>query len=174
MFRISFLITGPKRVGKSFLCLQILKYLRELPVSVGGVITTQQKNKKWFYLVKEQQKISFEIENEEEEFVPIGDYKIHKKNLNRVILAIQKEITSDYLFIDEIGELELQKKGYYPVLNDIFNREGINIIVVNQKKVSEFFIQYPRVQTYELITMEYCWIYPHYNVIKNQIDLFRT
>lgn len=79
MFRISFLITGPKRVGKSFLCLQILKYLRELPVSVGGVITTQQKNKKWFYLVKEQQKISFEIENEEEEFVPIGDYKIHKK-----------------------------------------------------------------------------------------------
>lgn len=91
-----------------------------------------------------------------------------------MILAIQKEITSDYLFIDEIGELELQKKGYYPVLNDIFNREGINIIVVNQKKVSEFFIQYPRVQTYELINIEYCWIYPHYNVIKNQIDLFRT
>jgi nucleoside-triphosphatase THEP1 len=168
--RISFIITGPKRVGKSFLCWQILKYLRELPVSAGGVITLQNK-KKWFYLVLEKQKISFEIDTDDEEFIPIGSYKVHKKNLDRVILAIQTGITCDYLFVDEIGGLELQKKGYYPVLNDVFNREMNNIIVVNQKKISEFFKQYPKAQTYEVINIEHCWIYPYYNVIKNQIDL---
>ncbi|MFX1283642.1 MAG: nucleoside-triphosphatase [Promethearchaeota archaeon] len=148
----SFIITGPKDAGKSTLCWQVLEYLNQLPVSKGGVITLQN-DKKWFYLIAERAKISFEA-NESDEFIPIGHFRIHKANLKRTITSIQTSLGTDYLFIDEIGPLELQGSGYFPVLKAVLSREHGNILVVREMILTEFLTQFPQTKNYRIVAVQ--------------------
>lgn len=148
----SFLITGSREAGKSTLCWDILEFLKQHPVSIGGVITLQN-DKKWFYLISTDVKIPFEA-NEKEEFIPIGQFRVHKTNLDQTIRSIQSSMDRDYLFIDEIGLLELQGRGYYPVLDEAISREYGNILVVKETILDDFFGLYPKTKTYKMIKVE--------------------
>ncbi|MFX1506872.1 MAG: nucleoside-triphosphatase [Promethearchaeota archaeon] len=145
----SFIITGQIKSGKSTLCWQLLEYLNKTDVTTSGVITIQN-DKKWFYLIAEKVKITFEaIDNVD--FIPIGQFRIHKDNLNQTISSIRAGITSDYLFVDEIGQLELQGSGYYPILNAVFSRDQGNILVVRESLLDDFLSQFPQTKTYKII-----------------------
>ena len=148
----SFIITGPIEAGKSTLCWQVLEYLNQTNITTGGVITLQN-NKKWFYLIAEKVKISFEADDRVE-FIPIGRFRIHKNNLKQTISSIRAVIQSDYLFIDEIGQLELQGSGYYPILDAVFSREQGNILVVRENLLDEFFSQFPQTKAYKIIQVK--------------------
>lgn len=148
----SFIITGTKEAGKSTLCWQVLDYLKEQSVSIGGVITLQ-KDKKWFYLIAERSKLPFEAD-ETDEFIPIGHFRVHKVNLEHVISSIQASLDSDYLFIDEIGLLELQGSGYFPVLNSVLSREHGNILVVREMILGEFLARFPQAKAYKIIQVK--------------------
>ena len=169
MFVGSFIITGQREAGKSTLCWEILEFLKQHPVSIGGVITLQN-DKKWFYLVSTEVKIPFEA-NETEEFIPIGRFRIHKSNLEKVISSIQSSMDCDYLFIDEIGLLELQKSGYYPVLDEAISREHGNILVVKEAILEDFFRLFPRTKTYKMIKVENRKTASSLNLFKQYISL---
>ncbi len=145
----SFVITGQKQAGKSTLCWQVLEYLNQKHVSTSGVITLQN-DKKWFFLITENVKIPFEA-NEIDDFIPIGQFRIHKNNLKRTINNIQASLDSDYLFVDEIGLLELQGSGYFPILNAVLSREQGNILVVRESLLDDFFSQFPQTKSYKII-----------------------
>jgi nucleoside-triphosphatase THEP1 len=145
----SFVITGQKEAGKSTLCWQVLEYLNQKHVSTSGVITLQN-DKKWFFLITENVKIPFEA-NEIDDFIPIGQFRIHKNNLKRTINNIQASLDSDYLFVDEIGLLELQGSGYFPILNAVLSREQGNILVVRESLLDDFFSQFPQTKRYKII-----------------------
>ena len=164
----SFIIIGRQNAGKSTLCWQVLEYLTKQPVSIGGVITLQN-DKKWFYLIAEDSKIPFEA-NETEEFIPIGRFRIHKANLEHTISSIKANLDSDYLFIDEIGLLELQGSGYFPVLNAVLSREHGNILVVRKMVLNEFFSRFPQTITYKIIQVENRVTSLPLNIIKNHIN----
>ena len=168
MVRYSFIITGPKDAGKSTLCWQVLEYLNQLPVSKGGVITLQN-DKKWFYLIAEDLKIPFEA-NETEEFIPIGRFRIHKANLDYTISSIKTNLNRNYLFIDEIGLLELQGSGYFPVLNAVLSREHGNILVVRKMILKEFLSRFPQTKTYKIVQVENRETSLPLNIIKNHIN----
>ncbi len=168
MARYSFIITGPKDAGKSTLSWQVLEYLDQLPVSKGGVITLQN-DKKWFYLIADKAKIPFEA-NETEEFIPIGHFRVHKANLERTIRSVQASLDTDYLFIDEIGPLELQGSGYFPVLNAVLSREHGNILVVREMILKEFLTRFPQARNYRMIPVENRETISPLNIIKDHIN----
>ena len=164
----SFIITGQINAGKSTLCWQVLEYLNKQPVSIGGVITLQN-DKKWFYLITEDSKIPFEAD-ETEEFIPIGRFRIHKANLENVINSIKANLESDYLFIDEIGLLELQGSGFFPVLNTVLSREQGNILVVRESLLDDFSSQFPQTNTYKIFHVKNRETSSPLNTIKKHIN----
>jgi nucleoside-triphosphatase THEP1 len=164
----SFVITGQKNAGKSTLCWQVLKYLNKTQVSTSGVITLQN-DKKWFYLITEKTKIPFEAE-ETEAFIPIGQFRIHRNNLKRVVNSIQTGLDQDFLFVDEIGLLELRGSGYFPILNAVLTREQGNILVVKESLLDDFFSQYPQAKAYTIIQVKNHEITSPLNIIEKHIN----
>ncbi|MFW9903824.1 MAG: nucleoside-triphosphatase [Candidatus Thorarchaeota archaeon] len=164
----SFIITGQIQAGKSTLCWQLLEYLNQTNVTTGGVITLQN-NKKWFYLIREKVKIAFEA-TENVDFIPIGQFHIPKDNLNQTISSIRAGINADYLFVDEIGQLELQGSGYYPILNEVFSRRQGNILVVRESLLDNFLSQFPQTKTYKIIQVRNHEISIPLNTIKAYIE----
>ena len=149
MKHYSVIITGSIGVGKSTLCWEIYQYLKGYTDSIGGVITLQNE-KKWFYLINENIKISFEA-NETEDFILIGKYKVSKKNFQIVNQSIKNSLGKDYLFLDEIGYLELQFQGYYEILELVIKRSQSNIFVVKEKILKELIKKYPPLKFYDVV-----------------------
>ncbi|MFX0181587.1 MAG: nucleoside-triphosphatase [Candidatus Hodarchaeota archaeon] len=169
MFSDSFIITGPKRAGKSTLCWHLLKYIRKQAVVTAGGVITLQNQKRYFYLISENIKLPFQSLNDEE-LIKIGQYKIHKINLKLAVDSIWKGIKSDILFIDEIGILELQEKGYHPVLETAISRVKSNILVVRESILNEFIKRYPQARDYEVVEVIDQEILTPFNIIKNYIN----
>ena len=138
--RPSFIITGPSNGGKSTLCWEVLQYLKSRVDSIGGVITLQNSTR-WFYLVQSDKRISFKATSGEI-YLSIGNYRISKPNLEQAILHIQNGLKLHYLFIDEIGLLEIEGKGYYPVLKKAFKRNQGNIFVIRESVLDEIIEHY--------------------------------
>lgn len=164
----SFIITGSTEAGKSTLCWQVLKNLNQKQVSTCGVITLQN-DKKWFYLITEKTKIPFEAQ-ETEAFIPIGHFRIHKNNLKRAVNSIQAGLDCDFMFVDEIGLLELQGGGYYPIINSVLKRKHGNILVVRESLLDDFFSQYPQAKAYTIIQVKNREITSPLTLIKNHIN----
>jgi nucleoside-triphosphatase THEP1 len=168
MNKVSILITGHKGAGKSTLCWQVLKYLYIQGIKAAGVITLQN-DKKWFYVISSKLKIPFEA-RENENYIPIGQFRVHKENLEKTISNILSNINCEFLFIDEIGFLELQGEGYYPILDAAISREKNNIFVVKKRILDNFQELYPRTKSYQVISVTNRQITEPYEKIKLLIE----
>ncbi|MFX0087825.1 MAG: nucleoside-triphosphatase [Candidatus Hodarchaeota archaeon] len=168
MNKVSIIITGHKSAGKSTLCWQVLKYLYILGIKAAGVITLQN-DKKWFYIISLKTKIPFEA-GENENFVPIGHFRVHKENLKKVVLNIRSNLGCEFLFIDEIGLLELQGEGYHPILDAAISREKNNIFVVKKRILSDFQDQYPSTKRYHIVDVRNRQITEPFEKIKILIE----
>ncbi|UCE14810.1 MAG: hypothetical protein JSV04_06415 [Candidatus Heimdallarchaeota archaeon] len=168
MSESSFIFTGPREIGKSMLCWKILKYLETHSQECGGVITLQN-SQRWFYLVSTHEKLAFEAKGSEA-FIPIGQYKIHKENLMKVLEGIRKSIDSKFFFLDEIGFLELDNDGYFPVLDSVLSRENNNFLDVREIVLKDFLIKYPEISKYKIIKIRNRDDATYNNIIR-QIDI---
>lgn len=152
MSKSSYIFTGPREVGKSTLCWKILQYLKTYSRKCGGVITLQN-SQRWFYLVSTYEKLPFEAKGSEP-FIPIGQYKIHKENLVKALESIRRSIDSTFFFLDEIGYLELNNDGYYPVLDLVLSRHNNNFLVVKEIILKDFLKKYPEISQYQIIRIQ--------------------
>ncbi len=168
MNKVSIIITGNKSAGKSTLCWQVLKYLYILGIKAAGVITLQN-DKKWFYIISLKAKIPFEAD-ENENFIPIGHFRVHKGNLAIAISGIRSNLDCDFLFIDEIGFLELKGEGYYPILDAAISREKNNIFVVKKRILNDFQELYPSTKSYQIINVRNRQITEPFVKIKKLIE----
>jgi nucleoside-triphosphatase THEP1 len=168
MDNISIIVTGRKGEGKSTFCWQLLKYLYIRGIKAGGIITLQN-GKKSFYLVSQDSKIPFET-NETENFIPIGYFRIHKENMEKAISTIRSDLDCDFLFLDEIGLLELHGKGYHSILDVVISRKKSNILVVKKRILDEFQDLYPRTKSYQIIHIKNRNITPAYEKARKMIE----
>lgn len=168
MDNVSIIVTGRKGEGKSTFCWQLLKYLYIQGIKAGGVITLQN-DKKSFYLVSLDSKIPFEA-NENENFIPIGNFRIHKENMEKAISTIRSDLDCDFLFLDEIGLLELRGKGYYSILDVVISRKKSNVLVVKKKILDEFQDLYPLTKSYQVININNRKITPAYEKARKMIE----
>ncbi len=165
---LTFLITGPRKSGKSTLCLDILNYVRKLNFSAGGVITLQNAER-WFYLIQNEQKVRFEANNDEPS-VKIGKFTISKDHLNRANQSIKDGCDSDFLFIDEIGLLEMNRRGYFPFLDMAVKRAGCNIFVIRESIVNNFIDEFGYSRDNIILRCNFSKNLPHLEQIKRKID----
>jgi nucleoside-triphosphatase THEP1 len=166
--RPSFIITGPRRAGKSTLCMKILQYLRNQHTNVGGVITTQNSSR-WIYLVQDDKKIPFEA-SADEECIQVGKFRIHKENMQQAVNQIVKSQENDYLFIDEIGILEINKGGFYPVLKRAFSRKEGNIFVIRESILEELLDSYKIKFNFQIIRVANRQNEAKFDLISSEID----
>ena len=166
--RPSYFITGPRRVGKSTLCMDILQHLKNNGWDAGGVITTQNSSR-WMYLVHDDKKIRFEAELNEKS-IQVGKFHIHKGNMQQAINQIEISLESEYLFVDEIGILEMNKGGFYPILEKAFSREEGNIFVIRESILENIVDSYVISFDFEIIRLEKSQYKQSLDYIKSEIN----
>jgi nucleoside-triphosphatase THEP1 len=164
----SYLITGPSKAGKSTLGYDILKYIQKQGLSAGGVITLQN-DRRWFYLIQSKLKIPFEAEDDQPS-VNVGKFRISKDNLNQANDHIQNALGLDFLFIDEVGILEMNGGGYFPILESAFSRTQGNIIVVRESIFEEFRTIFNLNFDYEVLRCSFDLNPSHLVQMKRKID----
>ncbi|MHA1933600.1 MAG: nucleoside-triphosphatase [Promethearchaeota archaeon] len=150
--RPSFIITGPRRAGKSTICLDILQYLKNNDKDAGGVITIQNSSR-WMYLVRDDRKIRFEAKSDEE-YIQVGKFRIHKANMQQALTHIESSLEAEFLFIDEIGILELNMGGFYPVLEKAFSRKQGNIFVVRESIVENILDSFDFNNSFQIVRVK--------------------
>lgn len=165
--RPSFIITGPRRAGKSTLCLDILQYLKNNDKDAGGVITIQNSSR-WMYLVHDDRKIRFEAKKGEE-YLQVGKFRIHKVNMQQAMTHIERSLETEYLFIDEIGILELNMGGFYPVLEKAFLRKQGNIFVVRESLVEDILDSYDFNHNFQIIRVKKSQYKKSLDFVKSEI-----
>ena len=166
--RPSFIITGPRRAGKSTLCMQILQYLKNHRKDAGGVITTQNSSK-WIYLVQANRKIRFEARIDEE-CIQVGKFRVHKENMKQAVDHIMKSLENEYLFIDEIGILEMNKGGFYPALEKAFSRREGNMFTVRESILEEILDSYNVSIDFQIIRVANRLNKASFDLITSKID----
>ena len=165
--RPSFIITGSTRAWKSTLCVDILQYLKNNDKDAGGVITIQNASR-WMYLVQDDRKIRFEA-NIDEEYLQVGKFRVHKANMQQAIIQIERSLETEYLFIDEIGILEMNKGGFYPVLEKAFSREQGNIFVVRELLVDDILDSYDFNHNFQIIHVKKSQYKKSLDFIKSEV-----
>ncbi|MHA1206720.1 MAG: nucleoside-triphosphatase [Candidatus Hodarchaeales archaeon] len=168
--RPSFIITGPRRAGKSTLCMQILQYLRNHRKDAGGVITTQNSSR-WIYLVQADRKIRFEARIDEE-CIKVGKFRVHKENMQQAVNDIIKSLENEYLFIDEIGILEMNKGGFYPALEKAFSRREGNMFVIRESILEEILDSYEVRFDFHIIRVANRQNKASFDLITSEIDKY--
>ncbi|MHA1976745.1 MAG: nucleoside-triphosphatase [Candidatus Hodarchaeales archaeon] len=164
----SYLITGSRKSGKSTLCLDILHHIQRYSISVGGVITIQDLER-WFYLIQSDKKVLFEAK-EHESAVTIGKYRISERNLQLAIQHIRGGQDSKFLFIDEIGILEMDGRGYFPVLEIALTRSQGNIIVIRESIFDDFINKFDLKFDFVVLRCEFGKNQPLLSQVRRKID----
>jgi len=168
--RPSFIITGPRRAGKSTLCMQILQYLRNHRKDAGGVITTQNSSR-WIYLVQDDRKIRFEARIDEE-YIQVGKFRVHRENMLQAVNHIIKSLENEFLFIDEIGILEMNKGGFYIGLEKAFLRGEGNMFVVRESILEEILDSYTVNFDFQIIHVANRQNKASFDLITSEIDKY--
>ncbi len=150
--------------------MQILQYLRNHRKGAGGVITTQNSSR-WIYLVQTDRKIRFEAKVDEE-CIKVGKFRVHKENMQQAVNDIMKSLENEYLFIDEIGILEMNKGGFYPSLERAFSRREGNIFVVRESILEEILDSYKMSFDFQIIRAANRQNKASFELITSEIDKY--
>ncbi|NCB01082.1 MAG: hypothetical protein EOM67_02815 [Spirochaetia bacterium] len=138
------IISGDKNSGKTRLMYAICSLLDFDGYSIGGMIQvpTLPGHFKTTYTLSDQLTGHSEIilnDKEKEGCTPYKNFYIDNSAFlwanEQIIQAMEK---SDYLLFDEVGMLELQKKGFYPsLIKALKGYKGIIMMAVRDTYVEE-------------------------------------
>lgn len=111
---------------------------------VYGILTPVISGKRVFMNVQTKEQFPMEATGDEET-LNVGRFIFSKNGFDKAIQIIGDVInTEGWLIIDEIGPLELERKGFYTIVNEILRlRKNKTILVVREgmvKKVKDHFM----------------------------------
>jgi len=137
---MNIIITGNGDVGKSSLCDVLFKSLSVKGFKCGGIITLRDKEKNLFvHDLKTGKKIQLASVNNTFNGPSVGRYFFNNAGIDFGNKAIKRGIKEPILFVDEIGYLELDKKGFYKIIE--FLNKGIiqnSLMVVRSRLLDQF------------------------------------
>ncbi len=118
-----YLLTGDRQSGKTT---NLFNWIKNQKKSISGVLSPIENSKRCFYSISKDKDFPFSvIDNtfKDDEVLKIGKYVFYKKAFNMAVDEIEEgiKLNSDYIIIDEIGPLELQKKGFYNITKKCIN-----------------------------------------------------
>lgn len=132
---MNIIITGKVRIGKTTVCEKVVAIAKRLGYSCGGILTPKSK----------EGIIIADVQTGETELLAsliniyegphIGRYFFNPEGINFGIKAIDRGISSDILFVDEVGYLELKGKGFIKIRELIRAEKVKNSILVIRKQL---------------------------------------
>jgi nucleoside-triphosphatase THEP1 len=152
-----FILSGPVHSGKTT---QLNNWIQSKN-DVFGILTPVIKGKRFFMNAASKEIFPMESSSSksvEGEELTVGKYKFSATAFNHAIKILQTAMhhNNGWLIVDEIGPLELNKKGFYPVLMEILKLQNTNmkIILVIRELLLEDVIKFLEIDKYELFKFE--------------------
>jgi nucleoside-triphosphatase THEP1 len=146
-----FILTGPVHSGKTTLLRKAVKKLMALNVPVSGFLSLAlyEGNRILgydLYEIRTNQSTPFLRKEGQDKWERIGDYFFLPEGLAKAKKIISTHTPSQWLFVDEIGLLELSGKGVWPVLKKVLFLSRPHILIVVRRPVLQDFLHQIRGQ----------------------------
>ncbi len=134
------IITGKREVGKSTLLYNIYEYCKKSNIPVAGVLTLGQENRRLLY-VETGEYLPFEGSPDSESLL-IGKFRISLSAFEKGGSVIQNAPPDSILLVDEIGQFELEKKGWFPALKETLQVKRPFMLISVRIEGVEAFLRY--------------------------------
>lgn len=134
------IVTGAIGVGKTTVCEKVIQMANNLGYSCGGIITPKAPDKSIIIVdIRTGGKKILASINNIYQGPRIGKYFFNPDAIEFGNRAIDKGISSDVLFVDEVGYLELAGNGFSKVL-DLIGMERVknSILVIREALLPGF------------------------------------
>jgi len=129
-------ITGDIGIGKTTVCGKVISKLKSNRFLYGGVLSIKDSGGDIKVLnLKNNKEIAFASNNIKYNGPRTNNKFFSQEGIDFGIKAIEESLDSDFLFVDELGLIELEKKGYYKVLDHIHNNRFNNIIIIIRRSL---------------------------------------
>ena len=129
-------ITGDIGIGKTTVCKKVISKLKKKKFLCGGVLSVKDSKGDIKVLdLRNNKEIAFASDNIEYNGPRTRNKFFNQEGIDFGIKAIEKSLDSDFLFVDELGPIELEKEGYYKLLDYIKNNQFNNIILIIRRSL---------------------------------------
>jgi nucleoside-triphosphatase len=138
---VRLILTGERQAGKSTLCRRLAESLRGEGFTVGGVWTETQKTNNQTELILHDVSTDAAVTLASSAWEPQGGprqgrFQFSWEGIYAGIKSIGRGMNADLLIVDEIGPLELQGQGFFPVLHTL-RRAHHCLLVVRPELVDQ-------------------------------------
>jgi nucleoside-triphosphatase THEP1 len=138
------IVTGPVQSGKTS---KLFAYINRLE-SVDGILAPIVDGKRMLYYISSKIIKELEVEKRSSATIDVGKYIFLKDSFDwaneRLLSSLKEE--PDWLIIDEIGKLELQKEGLHRsceiILKEIYNSKSNLILVIRDYLINDVLKTY--------------------------------
>jgi len=128
-------VTGKVGIGKTTVCEKVVAIAKRLGYSCGGILTPKSKEGIIIVDVQTGERKALASLANIYQGPHIGKYYFNPEGINFGIKAIDKGISLDILFVDEVGYLELKGEGFIKILELIRVGKVKNSILVIRKEL---------------------------------------
>jgi len=140
------IVTGAIGIGKTTVCKEVIKIIRNQGYSCGGIITHKIQNEDIAIEdIRTGKTNHFASTRNMYKGPRTEKYFFNPEGIQFGIQAIDRGISSDILLVDEIGQLELGGQGFAKIIDWISTGKINNCIVVIRKALLSYFL--PRLGT---------------------------
>jgi len=137
------IVTGTIGIGKTTVCEKVVNIARSSGYVCGGILTHKAPNESLVILdIQSGEKETLASSNSKYGGPRTVRYSFNPDGIDFGIRAIERGVSSDILFVDEIGHLELGGKGFVKSLELVKTEKVRNcVLVIRNQFLSAFLSQ---------------------------------
>lgn len=140
---VNIIVSGRVGIGKTTICEKVVERARTLGYSCGGILTPKVPDKGIIVVdVQTGERKALASIKKIYQGPHIGKYFFNPDAIEFGIKAIDRGISSDILFVDEIGYLELKGEGFVKILELVrVGKVKSSILVIRKELLPAFSAQ---------------------------------
>jgi nucleoside-triphosphatase THEP1 len=141
---VIFILTGPVHIGKTTLLKKVVHELKKERIDVNGflseaVLERQEAIGYDLFDIKKEESIPFIRREGERDWQRVGQFSFIPQGLARAKEIIFRSKEDALLIVDEVGPLELGRRGLWPALEEvIFQPLKRSLLVVRENILEDF------------------------------------
>jgi len=136
---VNIIVTGKVGVGKTTVCEKVIYMAKSLGYNCGGILTPKSKEGITILDIETGEREVLASINNIYQGPHTGKYYFNPEGIDFGTKALDSGISSDILFVDEIGYLELKGEGFVKILEPIRTGKVKNSILVIRKELLAAF-----------------------------------
>jgi len=149
--RVIYILTGKIQSGKTS---ALIKWSAG-KTDIFGILTPVIDGRRFFMDAHSRIQFRMEAGETEKAILSIGRYNFSKAAFEHAAEIIRQSINKNgWLVIDEIGPLELRKKGFHPVIKESLKNHRAKLLFVIRENLVGEVTELFELKQYEIVTKE--------------------